>query len=273
MPPPVWVNMSPMTGNPMPLTAPARPRPATGSKSTHFGQAEVRIPVAHESDAAVQQRGRRQRPVVGHAHRVGGGCELPHLRDRNRQAVRAVVMRPPVPRVVARQLVVAREVVVDLERRDRFDRVGRERLIPVVDHPRARRARDEILNLQRDGIEQLARNHVVRERIAHDLAVDDARRSRVVDGVFHDRPARADRSRARAGQRLAEIAVPHPVGRHRLQEPGARLDLAELLEAVEEERPVAPVVDPGHDDRPAEAAAESCSGGSAASRGCRFRRW
>ena len=163
MPPPVWVNMLPMTGNPMPFTAPHEAEAGNRIVLTHLGQSEVGVPVAHVADTAVHQRRRREHPVVGHAHGVGGGLEMPHLCDGNRQAVRSVVVRSPVPGIVARQLVVACEVVVDLDRRDRLDRVRRERLIPVVDHPRARRSGDVVLDLQRHRIQELARNHVVRE--------------------------------------------------------------------------------------------------------------
>ena len=165
-------------------------------------------------------------------------------------------MRPPVAGVVARQFAAGREVVVDLDRRDRLDRIRRVRLIPVVDHARPRRSRDVVLNFQGDRIQEVAWNHVVRKRIADDLPVDDPRRPRIVDRVLHDRPAERVGRQHTPRQRLAEIAIPHPVGRHRLEQPAARLDLAELLEAVEEERAIAPLIHAGDGDRAAEAAAE-----------------
>ena len=154
-------------------------------------------------------------------------------------------MGPPVPGVIAGQLAFAREIMIDLDRRNRLDRIRRIRLIPVVDQPGARRPRDEVLNLQRDRVQQLARDDVVRERIADHLTVDHTRCAWIVDRVLHDGPSQRVGAQHAARQGFAEVAVSHAIGRHRLKQTRPGLDLPELFEAVEEEGPVLPWYTPG----------------------------
>ena len=92
------------------------------------------------------------------------------------------------------------------------------------------------LDLQRDRIEQLARNHVVRERIADDLPVDDPRRARIVDRVLHDRPAERIGAEHASGQRRAEVAVAIGLGRHRRANAWRVRPVAEDFQVGEEER-------------------------------------
>jgi hypothetical protein len=103
------------------------------------------------------------------------------------------------------------------------------------------RMADVLEHLQRDRIHQLARNHVVGERVLLEAAAANrAARERVEDLVLG-----AER------QQLREVAVAHLLARDRRRAVVSRPRLGKRLVAVDEERLVPPVVEAGDYDRTA----------------------
>ncbi len=91
-------------------------------------------------------------------------------------------------------------------------------------------------HVERDRVEQVLRDHVARERIAGDDAVHQPRRVGVVD-------------LGAGGEQLGEVAVAHPLGRHRRRERLDRVVLQPLVRPHEEGAVL--------EDGPAERAAEA----------------
>jgi hypothetical protein len=162
----------------------------------------------------VKQQRRAERPIEVDAHSVTVNLLIASRRDRYRHAVRPGNLIGELRGIVPGQLRRAADVVIDLDRRNRLIAVVLDVRPVVVEALVAIGRRDERLNLQRDRVEHLDRNPVVGKRIANDLSVDHARGARIVNRVFHDRPAEGIGAEDAAGERAAEVAT---AIRHRRQ--------------------------------------------------------
>ncbi|MGH9847837.1 MAG: hypothetical protein ACREEM_54820, partial [Blastocatellia bacterium] len=206
----------------------------------------------------VEQR-RAQRVVVIDADGFAGDRLVAALGDRVFQSVLPVILVRALHAEIDRELGVLRQVVIHLPTVNLLDAAVIEPALEVVvEQAGVRRCdrREEVLNLDRHGIEAAGRNLVAGKGIAQDLPVDRARRRRVVDRAFQDVAPQRVFAQHATGEQLAEIAA--AVGRRR--------DRAVAVEAVvflvidlgreEEESFVAPIVKLRNPDLAAEGSAE-----------------
>src|SRR5260221_9061091 len=113
------------------------------------GYAHIAIHMPQEACARVNQERRCHRQVIIHSHRMSGGGEITILSQRHGESVRAIEMRTEILGVIERDLALAAEVLIHLDERYDFVRMGKLPLVPILYNLAPGRAGDQSLDFLR----------------------------------------------------------------------------------------------------------------------------